>query len=38
MNKESFLASLNEEQKKFVGFLLDTAYANGYSAGQLNVC
>ena len=38
MNRESFFNSLNQDQRKFMEFLLDTAYANGYSAGQLNIC
>lgn len=37
MSKKDFLKTLTKEQRDFVEFLLDTAYANGYQAGQFDM-
>ena len=33
MSKEDFMKTLDEKTKEFIEFLIDCAYANGFSAG-----
>ena len=35
-SKKEFYASLNEEQREFIDYLLDESYAKGYSEGRLD--
>ena len=35
-SKKEFYASLNEEQRKFVDYLLDEYYLKGYDEGRLD--
>ena len=34
-SKKEFYASLNEEQRKFIDYLLDESYVKGYNEGRL---
>ncbi len=34
-SKKEFYASLNEEQRRFIDYLLDESYIKGYSEGRL---
>ena len=34
-SKKEFYASLNEEQRQFIDYLLDESYVKGYNEGRL---
>ena len=34
-SKKEFYASLNEEQRRFIDYLLDESYVKGYNEGRL---
>ena len=35
-SKKEFYASLNEEQRQFIDYLLDESYVKGYDEGRLD--